>query len=189
MDKLNAILNYIFNLFKKIKITMIVGVVLLFCSTLLFVPDDILDIFGLLPIIEKYEGGIGVGFITSISYFVCCLIGFIVGKLKPKISKIFITHKILKYLRNESSKEERTLLYENFYDSSEAKFCLTAMLPFNDGHKAPLEFKKVIYMASNYSIGGNIYFPFNLQPFVLTYLNKGLKNKKVLIENNTIVFK
>ena len=71
MDKLNAILNYIFNLFKKIKITMIVGVVLLFCSTLLFVPDDILDIFGLLPIIEKYEGGIGVGFITSISYFVC----------------------------------------------------------------------------------------------------------------------
>lgn len=184
MEKLNAIFAFIGNLIKKIKFQMIFGMFLIICSVLLFVPNNYLDYIGLSYIDSTYKTMAGIGFVFSVAYFMC----LILEKAKSVFHKYHLRNSMYNYLKKEASDEERGILYEYFYNKKENKFNLTGVIPCNTGTHHPMVAHMIIYQSSHLS-RGDIYFPYNFQPFICKRLNNDLQKGKVYIKDGIVCFK
>lgn len=184
MEKVNSIIGIFENIDKKVKAKMIFGIVLISTAILLFIPENYFDFVTLINTNEDYRMTIGICFIVSISYFVYRIF----NKIATVVGNVFYRNGMYKYLKKDASDDERSVLYEYFYNEEEHRFNITGVIPWNLGVHIPLEFKKIIYVSSNTS-QGTIHFPYNLQPFIYKRLNKDLNSGKVYVENEMIHFK
>lgn len=78
------------------------------------------------------------------------------------------------------STDEKRLLIEKFYDGDDKTFNMTGYIELNDGRKAALEKMGIIYRSS--SVSYYTTFSYNLQPYVLEYLNQNLFLGKIDIQ-------
>ena len=111
-------------------------------------------------------------------YYVLCTL--------RKIQKVIHNEKYsakriaIKYMKEYMSIDEKRLLIEHFYDGNDNVFNMTGYIEINDGRKAALEKIGIIYRSSNVSY--YTMFSYNLQPYVLEYLNQNLILGKIDIQ-------
>ena len=176
MINIDTILN-------KLKIHQIIGMIfcvsLILTLMLILMPNSNLEIIGLSILKDKYQIYISLSLVATISYylleFIHCLSRFIMKKIhNPKRVAI-------KYIKNEISEDEMSLIITTFYNKQLNKFVSSGKIDINDGRKAALEYKNILYMASNISYGYTV-FAYNLQPYVREFLNKSLRKGKIKID-------
>lgn len=159
---------------------------------IILLPNNIMDYLKILIIREKYQMYISLSFIITSAYYVINILKYVVKFL---IKILFNEKKIaIKYMINEMSKDEMTLLFEAFHDKDNNEFKSCGYINFSDGRKTPLESKYIIYLASNMSstdvLNNGFYaFAYNLQPYAREFLNKSIKENNIIITGNSIQYK
>lgn len=93
----------------------------------------------------------------------------------------------INYMKKVMSVEEMGLLIEKYYDCVNYRFRSSAMIEFSDGRKAALESKYILYRASSMSEWYS--FAYNLQPYVLEFLNKNLKDGNIAVNGTQFRYK
>lgn len=79
------------------------------------------------------------------------------------------------------------LLVEKFYDPVNIRFKTSSLIDIQDGRLAQLLNKKILYQSSR--IGDFVYgFSFNLQPYVLEFLNENLRSGRITIEGTNFSY-
>lgn len=166
---------------QKLKIKQIVGIIFFVTLILTLIPYDVATTMGLNIFKERFQMYISLCLIASSSYYLLevtnFILRFIIGKINnPKRIAI-------KYIKKEISEDEMGLIIQRFYDESLNRFVSSGKIDINDGRKAALESKYILYRASSISYGYTT-FAYNLQPYVREFLNKSLKKGKFQIYIN-----
>lgn len=166
---------------QKLKIKQIVGIIFYVTLIITLIPYEIAKTLGLSILKDKFQMYISLSLIASISYYLLGMTAFILNSIIAKINNP--KRVAIKYIKKEISEDEMTLIIKRFYNKSSNSFVSSGKIDINDGRKAALEKKYILYRASNISYGHTT-FAYNLQPYVREYLNKSLKNGKFQIDSN-----
>jgi hypothetical protein len=163
-------------------------VLLIFISGMIitFLPQKAVERFLLVDFRNKYQSYISLAIIASGVLLLILLVVFIYKKIIRSIYSFERMGK--KYLTEKMSLDENKLLVKNFYNEENHIFGGTGCIPINCGIQSGLEFMKIIYRSSTVSTEGCL-FPYNLQPYVLNFVNTGLKRKSIAIQNGFLSFK
>lgn len=163
---------------EKLKIKELFAI--LFIAGLCFslIPSNIAGKMEILELRNRYQSFVSIGLIIIGSYYVLCAL----RKTKKVIhNKRYSARRIaIKYMKEHMSIDEKRLLIEKFYDGNDNTFNMTGYIELNDGRKAALEKMGIIYRSS--SISYYTTFSYNLQPYVLEYLNQNLILGKIDIQ-------
>lgn len=167
----------------KLKIKEIIGIIFIASLLITFLPDDIAEKLNLLDFRKSYQTYLTICIIVTASYYLFSLLRylslFILGKIIND-KKIAIN-----YMKRNMSPDEMGLLVQTFYDFKMNRFKSSGQIDITDGRKAPLESKKVIYLASQLGdfLNG---FSYNLQPYALEYLNAQLQKGNIVFRKDGI---
>ena len=166
---------------QKLKIKQIIGIIFFVTLILTLMPYNVATTMGLNIFKERFQIYISLCLIASSSYYlfemVNFILRFIIGKINnPKSIAI-------RYIKKEISEDEMGLIIERFYDESLNRFVSSGKIDINDGRKAALEHKYILYRAASVSYGYTT-FAYNLQPYVREILNKNIKKGNIRIDIN-----
>lgn len=162
---------------EKLKFKELIAIITIASLGITLMPFDIIKKFGLIEFKESYQMYISLCLIICCSYYILGLIGLIYSFI---IKKFFSLEKTgINYMKNNLSADEMGLIIEIFYDKINDSFRTTGYINYSDGRKAALEYKHIIYRASQMSNWDS--FAYNLQPYALKFLNKNLKNGNIKI--------
>ena len=166
---------------QKLKIKQIVGIIFYIALIITLTPNNIARILGLSIFKNKLQIYVSLSLIASISYYLFELTNFIFGIIMYKINNP--KRVAIRYMKKEISEDEMNLIIKRFYNKESNSFVSSGRIDLNDGRKAALEKKYILYRASNISYGHTM-FAYNLQPYVREFLNKKLKKGKMKIHIN-----
>ena len=147
----------------------------LLMGTLLFLPSASLEKLGLLELRDARQMWIGFGFLLSV-----------VLLLSYGVERIWITVSDAYYRQNQVRERQKSIAYlgpqekailREYIENQET----TRYYPMSDGVVEGLVLQKVLYPSSQLGAGG-ITFPYNIQPWAWTYLNK---HPEILEQNRT----
>ena len=169
------------HLLKQIRVQQFLIYTFVFSLFLTFSPTCLLEYFSLKDFVLNYQEKISLVLFSSV--FLLVIIFF--AKILKKKS---IVHLGKNYLKYKMSKQENKLLVETFFDEEENEFFCTGYIAKDCGTQRGFEFTHIIYLSSEVALIGTSDFPYNLQPYILNFLNKNLKNNKLYVENGYIVF-
>lgn len=144
------------------------------------IPPNIASGMRILELRNKYQSFVSIGLIIIGSYYILCLLKSIKKKIYNK--KNSAKRIAIKYMKEHMSLDEKRLLIEKFYDGDDNAFNMTGYIEINDGRKAALERMGIIYRSANVSY--YTMFSYNLQPYVLEYLNQNLILGKIDIQGS-----
>lgn len=165
---------------EKLKIKELIAIIAIATLGITLMPFDMIKKFGLIEFKESYQMYISLCLIICSSYYILGLIGFIYRFIYRKLYSL--EKNAIKYLKNSLSADEMGLLIEIYYDKVNNSFRTTGYIDYSDGRKAALEYKNIIYRASQMSYWDS--FAYNLQPYALKFLNKNLKSGNIKINGN-----
>ena len=164
---------------EKLKIKEIVIALLLAALVILFSPEKVLSILGLLAWREKYRGIIGAILLICTILGLVWLISMILDGIKGTRS----TNGYLKrYIKKFISYEEKEFLIKNFYNYELEEFNVSSKVSMISGCVSALVNAKIIYQATSMAHDVNRW-PYNLYPYVRIYLNKALKKKRIIVKD------
>lgn len=161
---------------EKLKIKELFAILFIAGICFSLIPSKIADKMKILELRNEYQSFVSIGLIIIASYYTLWLlrkIKKIIHKKRYSVKRIAI-----KYMKEHMSVDEKRLLIEKFYDGNE--FNTTGYIEINDGRKAALEKMGIIYRSSNVSYYTS--FSYNLQPYILEYLNQNLILGKIDIQ-------
>lgn len=160
---------------------------LLFIATMIitFMPEKWAQQIKICTFRENYQTYISLCMIVIGAYYMLQIFRFIGQWI---LGRIINRKKIaLKYMKEDMSTDEMQLLIEVFYDKTNKCFHTTGQIDLNDGRKAALESKHIIYRSAPISSFYTI-FAYNLQPYTLEFLNKNLKEGNIDIRKNSFKY-
>lgn len=165
---------------EKLKIKDIFAI--LFISGICFsiFPESIADKLKILELRNKYQSLVSVGLLLIGAYYILSVLRKIIWIILKKMYSS--KRKAIKYMKGPMSLDEKRLLIETFYDIYNNIFNATGYIEINDGRKAALEYHGIIYRSANVSYYTS--FAYNLQPYVLEYLNQNLLLGNIDIQGN-----
>ena len=174
---MDSALKVISTIIEKFKLKELILAVLIVCCVILFVPTDFISILGLERWRDEHRSIIG---LILLFCAVCCLI-WLFSCLKSRFwSFERQAQKVSReYLKKMISSHEQDFLIQNFFDFERNEFKPTARLDMTSGYIAPLENAYIITRASN--MGRLNYWAYDIQPNVRLYLNKAVKEGKIVI--------
>lgn len=163
---------------EKLKIKELFAILFIAGICFSLIPTNIADKMGIMELRNRYQSFLSIGLIIIGSYYILCLL----RKIKKTIhNKRYNAKRIaIKYMKEHMSTDEKRLLIEKFYDGDDKTFNMTGYIELNDGRKAALEKMGIIYRSS--SVSYYTTFSYNLQPYVLEYLNQNLFLGKIDIQ-------
>lgn len=172
-------------LLTKLKIKELISILFLSTLILSILPVNLLESLGILEFKIKYQVYISLFLIASSSYYFYKFLYFVSDIV---VGKFFGPEKIaIKYMKQDISHNEIELIAETFYNHKENIFNMTGYINYSDGRKAALEYNGIVYRAASVSKRG-MYFAYNLQPYVLDYLNKKLNKGDIKVSNGQISY-
>ena len=160
---------------------------LLFIATIVitFMPEKLAQSIKIDGFRESYQMYLSLCMIAIGSYYLLQVLG-VIGKWL--LGRIINRKKIaLKYMKEDMSTDEMLLLIEAFYDETNRCFHTTGQIDLNDGRKAALESKYILYRSAQVSSFYTM-FAYNLQPYALEFLNKNLKEGNIEIKKNSFKY-
>lgn len=178
-------MSIIKSIVEKLKLKEIFAIVFIATLVITFVPNEWAQKMKIDTFRNTYRTYISLCMIAIGAYYILCIVGWIKNFIWRK------THNwkkmAIKYMKENMSPDEMCLLVETFYDVRNNRFSSSGKIDYSDGRKAPLESKKIIYLASTM---GNLLdgFAYNLQPYALEYLNKNLKEGNIQITDTQLSF-
>lgn len=176
-----SIIKTILEKFKLTELALLTFLVTLFIS---FIPKQYVSYLQIESFKNSYQTYISLIMIISGVYLFIKLIYGILNTIKNKIK--YSKNNAIKYMLNEMSPQEMSLLVSAFYRRDENRFVVSGKISIENGIRTPLEAHRIIYLSS--SIGGMLSgFSYNLYPHVLSFLNYNLKKGNIDIENDRYV--
>ncbi len=173
------------SIIEKIKLNELAVIALIASLILTLLSEKQIERLGLTGILQ-YQMYISLCLIITSSYFMMIVIFKIIKFFR---NKFFGFDKIGKnYMKTYMSPEEMGLLISVFYDSINKSFRTSGLIEYNDGLKAGLEAKHIIYRSSSLSTFGTE-FSYNLQPYAREFLNKNLRNGNITIRGDSFEYK
>lgn len=166
---------------QKLKVKQIVGIIFYVTLIITLIPYDVAQTLGISIFKGEFKVYVSLSLIAAISYYLMEVTKFISSTIIANINNP--KRVAIKYIKKEISEDEMTLIIKRFYNKSSNSFVSSGKIDINDGRKAALEKKYILYRAANISYGHTT-FAYNLQPYVREYLNKSLKNGKIQIDSN-----
>jgi predicted PurR-regulated permease PerM len=170
------------------KLKLVYFVLLVFISGMIitFLPQKVVEKLSLVDFKNKYQSYISLAVIVSGVLLLILLVAFIYRKIMSSVYSFERRGK--KYLTEKMSLDENSLLVQTFYSKENHIFLCTGYIDLTCGIQKGLEYLKIIYRSS--SVGANfLSFSYNLQPYVLDFLNNGLARRTIYIQNELIHFK
>jgi hypothetical protein len=137
----------------------------LLTGTLLFLPSASLEKLGLINFRDAQQMGIGFGFLLSVVLLISQVfekIWILFGEAYRSRNKIRELQKSITYL----GPQEKAILREYIENKQTTRY-----YELSNGVVNGLEYKKILYPSSQIS-AYYLIFPYNIQPWVWTYLNK-----------------
>lgn len=178
MDILKSIVD-------KLKLKELLAIVFIASLVLTLLPEKWAVKINVYEFRNSYQTYISIGMIILGSYYLFRIVEWLIRCLKRRI---YNEKRIaLKYMKDNMSSDEKQLLIEAFYDENNECFHTTGGIEINDGRKAALESRYIIYRASSISSYFTT-FAYNLQPHALEYLNTNLKNGNIQIGKQSYKF-
>lgn len=179
-------MEFIKKIIEKINIKELFGITFVAALILTLIPKEFLAKMHLLNFKTKYQTYISLCILIIGSYYVLQIMVFIRKFILHKI--INSNRRVLKYIKYSMSQDEMGLIIETFYDREMEKFRISGKIDYSDGRKAPLQSNGVIYLSSTL---GDIYdgFSYNLQSYVLTFLNENLEKGNIIVSNSMVKYK
>ena len=163
----------------KYKIVLAIGT-----AAALFIPRDITTKFFGFALEGFLRTTIGVLFLVFSSFSIAELtyeFFKIVGKgIKDAISELRSSKQLIRDLHSLSDKEQEYLA------TFQRDNTISQNMPYNDGITQSLVYKKIVFLASRVSESG-LYFPYNINPKVWTYIKEHpelLKNALERLKTN-----
>jgi len=171
-------------IFSKLKLKELFGITFIFTTLLLFLPNVFLSKLDIIGMRNDYKSKLSLLFLICLSYYFLVLLSYTKMKFEVKYNR---KHKLaIKYLKKLISKDEICFLISTFYDTNTQKFRSIGQVDLEDGRKAALENMYIIYRASTISSG--FIFPYNIQPYILIYLNHNVENGNIKIKNESYIW-
>ena len=170
---------------EKLKIKEIIGILFIACLIITFIPDNLAIKLDILKFRITYQTYLTLVIICTGSYYIL----FALKEISTFVlSKMINSKKIaINYMKKTMSPDEMGLLVEKFYDPVNIRFKTSSLIDIQDGRLAPLLNKKILYQSSQ--IGDFVYgFSFNLQPYVLEFLNENLRSGRITIEGTNFSY-
>lgn len=166
---------------EKLKLKEIAAMVLIATIIITFLPNDWAQKLGIDVFRNSYQTYISLSMILTGSYYILCFLGWIKNLIW---SKTHSWEKIaIKYMKENMSPDEMSLLIEAFYDHANNRFRSSGKIDYSDGRKAPLKSRHIIYLASR--MGTMVYgFSYNLQPYALDFLNRNLREGNIHVTDS-----
>lgn len=170
---------------EKLKIKEIIGILFIVCLIITFIPESWAIKLDILKFRITYQTYITLVIICTGSYYILWALKEIIPFV---LSKIINQKKLaINYMKKTMSPDEMRLLVEKFYDPVNIRFKTSSLVDIQDGRLAPLLNKKILYQSSQ--IGDFVYgFSFNLQPYVLEFLNENLRSGRIIIEETNFSY-
>lgn len=163
---------------EKLKIKELFAVLFIAGICFSLIPSNIADKMKILELRNKYQSLVSIGILIIGSYYILCILQKI--KILIYSKKNSPKRMAIKYMKQYMSMDEKRLLIEKFYDRANNIFNMTGYIELHDGRKAALEKMRIIYCSSNISY--LLSCSYNLQPYVLEYLNRNLKLGNIEIQ-------
>jgi hypothetical protein len=136
----------------------------IFSGLLLFLPESILEYFGLISIRTEYRPIIASIFLLTVSFLLTHLLSIIWRAIKNKLLVRQHTQLTYSYLK-KLTPEEKLVLRKYIEEETESQF-----LPIQHGITQGLVKKGILYRASQVGTLFGAGFAYNIQPFVKDYL-------------------
>lgn len=170
----------------KLKLKEIVGITFIASLLITLIPESIALSLKISQFRNEFQIYLTICIVVTASYYLYSAI-----KSLKRMVYIFIfsnKRKAIKYLREDISPDEMELLIKTFYDGSDHRFKSSGVISIFDGRLAPLETNRIIYRASEL---GSLYdgFSYNLEPYVLKFLNEKLINGNVVIKGEKFSYR
>ena len=173
------------SIIEKFKLNELIAIVFFICFIMIFLPVKYIEFLKLEELKIKYQMYISISFLVTSSYFFIRFISWLNRKIKYKINNS--EKRAINYMLNKITPEEMIFLMYTFYDSENNKFRTMGYIEYSNGLKTPLEYYNIIYRSSNISMGYDMKFAYNLQPYISKFLNKNLENGNIDLENGTYI--
>lgn len=171
-------MSIIKSIIEKLKLKECFGIIFVAALLVTFMPTEWAQQMKIVEIREEYQTYISLCIIVIGSYYVLLLFAW----FKRLIwKKTHCTKRIaINYMKKHMSQDEMLLLIDTFYDERNQRFCSSETIDFMDGRVTPLKSMHIIYLASRV---GTIFngLAYNLQPYVLEYLNRNLLEGNIVI--------
>jgi len=170
----------------KLKLKELFGIVFIAAIILTILPTEAAVKMRILEFRESYQPYISLCIIAIGAYYILHIGIFISNIILGQL--INSKKSAIKYMKTYMSPDEMGLLVQTFYNRRNGRFCSSGKIDYSDGRKAPLESKNIIYLASTM---GNLVegFSYNLQPYVLDFLNDNLDKGNIHIGETGIQYK
>lgn len=178
-------MSIIKSIVEKLKLKELFAIIFIAALIITFVPNEWAQKMKIDTFRDTYQTYISLCIIAIGAYYVLHLLGWI----KKRIWAKFHNWKRvgIDYMKKYMSSDEMELLIMTFYDANNHMFRSSGTINYDDGRKAALESKHIIYLASQ--MGSVVYgFAYNLQPYALEFLNKNLEEGNIRVENNQLVY-
>lgn len=163
------------SIIEKLQLNELALVLLIASLILTFLPENEISRLGLSGIIQ-YRMYISLCLLITSSYFFMTIIFKIIKSLRRQFFSL--ERYRIKYMKTYMSPEEMELLIKTFYNSNNNLFTTSGLIELNNGLKAGLEAKHVIYRSAQISTYGT-FISYNLQPYARNFLNKNLNNGNI----------
>lgn len=170
---------------EKLKLKELCAILFIATTIITFMPEKWAQLIKIETFREAYQTYISLCMIAIGSYYLLQISQFIGQWI---LGRIINRKKIaLKYMKEDMSTDEMQLLIEVFYDETNKCFHTTGQIDLNDGRKAALESKHIIYRSAQVSSFYTM-FAYNLQPYALEFLNKNLKEGNIELRKNSFKY-
>ena len=164
----------------KLRLKELFAIIFISALFITFIPSSLAKTLQILDFRSTYQSYISIAIIVPGAYYIFGIFNYSVRVIKRKI---YNREKIaIKYMKEHMTADEMSFLIEHYYDKINHSFKVSAMIDITDGRKAPLEYKNIIYRASD--TGYLASFAYNLQPYALEFLNKKLKEGNIKINKD-----
>lgn len=176
-----GILKSIVDKFKAKELFAIVFIAgIIFCIA----PKKVMNYLQLYEIRQEYQKYVSIGLLVIGSFYIYRICIWIYELIRRKR---YSTERLgIKYMREHMNIDEKRLLVEIFYDMNENRFNASGYIRINDGRKAGLVARNIIYRAANVSYYTS--FAYNLQPYALEFLNSQLLLGKIEVHEEKFKF-
>lgn len=170
-------MDFIKTIIDKLRLKELFAIIFISALFITFIPFNLANTLQISDFRNTYQSYISIGIIVPGAYYVFSIFNYSIRFIKNKIYNQEKT--AIKYMKQHMTDDEMVFLIEKYYDRKNHSFKVSAMIDITDGTKAPLEFKNIIYRASN--TGYLASFAYNLQPYALEFLNKNLQKGNIEI--------
>lgn len=178
-------MDFLKSIIEKLKLKELFAIIFISALFITFIPSNLANILQINEFRNTYQSFISIAIIIPGAYYIFTTLTYLKNLLMGKFHSR--KRKAIKYMKQQMSADEMSLLIEKYYDKKEHSFKMSAMIDITEGRKTPLEFNNIIYSASDM---GYLYsYAYNLQPYILKFLNESLRKGNIKISEKEFFYK